>query len=433
MFIFSECCNSKPHRTSEPRMTEQVHLPDAAFAHNCLHLAPPNGLQGGAYFAMLYYKDAPLYIQTPKCTSRQAVVPGKRPYIDLMFSSHDAAFLEWLEALEADAIRMIYEKRNVWISGDIEKSDIEAGFTSPVRPYKGGKHYLIRAHIQPSKHLAGTPSCSVFDENERPVSIEHIKAENQMYTVLEFQGIKFTSRSFQFEVALKQVLLVSNVPMFQSCVIRKPSAAQQDQNPIPQQADLNQSQSQEGQSQQDMTQEDMTQEDMTQEDIIQDNQGQTQDNQGHPQDNQGQCQDNQGQTQDNQGQTQDNQGQCQDNQGQTQDNQGQCQEESKQHQDHVQEVQEVQEMQEVNLDVLEELEQMHLKLKKPSEVYYKMYQVAKQKAKELKKNAIAAYLEAKQIKSTHMLEDIDDDSDDSNIYSDSENEDDDDDNNNNES
>ena len=201
------------------RMTEQVHLPDAAFAHNCLHLGPPNGLQGGAYFAMLYYKDAPLYIQTPKCTSRQAVVPGKRPYIDLMFSSHDAAFLEWLEALEGDAIRMIYEKRNVWISGDIEKSDIEAGFTSPVRPYKGGKHYLIRAHIQPSKHLAGTPSCSVFDENERPVSIEHIKAENQMYTVLEFQGIKFTSRSFQFEVALKQVLLVSNVPMFQSCVI----------------------------------------------------------------------------------------------------------------------------------------------------------------------------------------------------------------------
>ena len=62
---------------------------------------------------------------------------------------------------------------------------------------------------------------------------------------------------------------------------------------------------------------------------------------------------------------------------------------------------------------------MHLKLKKPTEVYYKMYQNAKQKAKELKKSAIAAYLEAKQIKSTHMLEDSDD-SDDSEIYSDNE-------------
>ena len=40
-----------------------------------------------------------------------------------------------------------------------------------------------------------------------------------------------------------------------------------------------------------------------------------------------------------------------------------------------------------------------------------MYRNIKQKAKEFKKNAIAAYLEAKQIKSTHMLEDSDSDSD----------------------
>ena len=69
-------------------------------------------------------------------------------------------------------------------------------------------------------------------------------------------------------------------------------------------------------------------------------------------------------------------------------------------------------MQEVNVDVLEELEHMHIKLKKPTEVYYNMYRIAKQKAKELKKNAIAAYLEAKQIKSAHMLEDSESDSDD---------------------
>ena len=62
-------------------------------------------------------------------------------------------------------------------------------------------------------------------------------------------------------------------------------------------------------------------------------------------------------------------------------------------------------MQEVNLDGLEELEHLHIKLKKPTEVYYNMYRIAKQKAKELKKNAIAAYLEARQIKSAHMLED----------------------------
>lgn len=47
-----------------------------------------------------------------------------------------------------------------------------------------------------------------------------------------------------------------------------------------------------------------------------------------------------------------------------------------------------------------------------------MYRIAKQKAKELKKNAIAAYLEAKQIKSAHMLEDSSDESDNDNDYDD---------------
>ena len=359
-------------------MSDHVHLPDATFNHARLHLSPPNGLQGGAYFAMMYYNDAPLYIQTPKCTSRQAVVPGKRPYIDLMFSSHDVSFLEWLEALEADAIRLIHDKRNTWFSSDLEKSDIEAGFTSPVRPYKGGKHYLIRAYIQPAKHLAGTPSCSVFDENERPVSVDHIKAEHQMYTVLEFQGIKFTSRSFQLELALKQVLLVSNVPIFQSCVIRKPHASIA---PIPTPTTVTTIVASEPAS---ATQEQTTEEPEETEEPAEPAEPEETEEPEEPAEPSVHTEEA---------------------------------EESETNKSNVTElgtnvtVTDSIQIQEVNLDVLEELEHMHIKLKKPTEVYYNMYRNAKQKAKELKKNAIAAYLEAKQIKSAHMLEDSDSNSD----------------------
>jgi hypothetical protein len=349
-------------------MSEHVHLPDATFEHGRLHLAPPNGLQGGAYFAMMYYKDAPLYIQTPKCTSRQAVVPGKRPYIDLMFSSHDVPFLEWLEALEADAVRLIYEKRNLWFSGaDLERSDIEAGFTSPVRPYKGGKNYLIRAHIQPAKHLAGTQSCSVFDENERPVSVDHIKAEHHMYTVLEFQGIKFTARSYQLEVALKQVLLVSNVPIFQSCIIRKPNASSvKDKDPNENAINAVSHQTEEA-------------------DVISANE--VEPPPSHEKDPEQEPEPSSHEKEPEPEPEPETEPEPEPETGNS-----------------ANELEPVG-MQEVNLDVLEELEHMHLKLKKPTEVYYNMYRIAKQKAKELKKNAIAAYLEAKQIKSAHMLED----------------------------
>ena len=356
------------------RMSDQVHLPDTTFEHARLHLAPPNGLQGGAYFSMLYYKDAPLYVQTPKCTSRQGVVPGKRPHIDLMFSSNDVSFLEWLEALEADAVRLIYEKRNTWISADLEKSDIEAGFTSTVRPYKGGKHYLIRAYIQPAKHLAGTQSssCSVFDENERPVSLEHSKAEHQMYAVLEFQGIKFTSRSFQLEVAIKQVLLVPNVPIFQSCVIRKPNPAAP-QIPKAPTASVNDT---------DTDTDDNAISFATANDADADNNATSSaisfaNATANDTDNNASLASKS------------------------------CAPEPSDDSNTVDSNQ----LQEINLDVLEELEHMHMKLKKPTEVYYNMYRNAKQKAKEFKKNAIAAYLEAKQIKSAHMLEDSDSDDD----------------------
>ena len=48
-----------------------------------------------------------------------------------------------------------------------------------------------------------------------------------------------------------------------------------------------------------------------------------------------------------------------------------------------------------------------LQLKNPNQVYYEIYQKAREKAKDAKKNALLAYLEMKNIKKTYMLDDID--------------------------
>jgi hypothetical protein len=50
-------------------------------------------------------------------------------------------------------------------------------------------------------------------------------------------------------------------------------------------------------------------------------------------------------------------------------------------------------------------------LKERKEMYYKMYQEARQKAKVARDLALSAYLEAKRIKNTYMLDDIIDSSD----------------------
>jgi uncharacterized protein YjbI with pentapeptide repeats len=49
-----------------------------------------------------------------------------------------------------------------------------------------------------------------------------------------------------------------------------------------------------------------------------------------------------------------------------------------------------------------------ISLKNPNEVYYEMYKNARDKAKQCRKQAVEAYLEAKQIKTKYMLDDLDD-------------------------
>ena len=64
---------------------------------------------------------------------------------------------------------------------------------------------------------------------------------------------------------------------------------------------------------------------------------------------------------------------------------------------------------------IKELEQDEISIKKPSEVYIEIYKSAIDKAKQIKKAAAEAYLEAKKIKTKYNLQDIEDSDDELNF------------------
>jgi hypothetical protein len=186
-------------------------------------LTDPELLHGGSFFTKLNIDNSMFYIQTPKCLSKQGIITtaGKKSYIDLMFSNENSDFIGFIENLEKVCIEKIYSKRNSWFTNDIDQSDIENAFTSALRSFKSGKYYLLRANIASSKNMLKMPTCFVFDENEKQLTLEDIKQEQDVITVLEIQGIKFTSKSFQFEIVIRQALLLSDKPVFQECVIKR--------------------------------------------------------------------------------------------------------------------------------------------------------------------------------------------------------------------
>ena len=54
-----------------------------------------------------------------------------------------------------------------------------------------------------------------------------------------------------------------------------------------------------------------------------------------------------------------------------------------------------------------------LNLKKPDEIYYELYKASRVKAKHMRKLAVEAFLESKEIKTRYMLDDIGDSDEDS--------------------
>ena len=162
--------------------------------------------------------DAPLYIQTPKCKTKQVIAKtsGKRAFLDLVFTIENEEFIQWVENLETHCQKFIFQKRDRWFDSTLEESDIENLFTSILKSVKMGKFYILRATLP-----IATSTLKVYDENENLMNLEDLKEDTNLICILEFQGIKCSARGFQPEIEVKQVLVLKPANLFDRCILSK--------------------------------------------------------------------------------------------------------------------------------------------------------------------------------------------------------------------
>jgi hypothetical protein len=364
-----------------------------SFDFEKLVLTKPTSISGGNYFIRFLMDGQPLYIQPPKCKTKQGIVKvDKRLYSDLMFTNENEAFIQWMENLENYSQQYIYKNREKWFEGDMELHDIENYFTSPLKLFKSGKYYISRTNVT---SVLGKPTLKIYDENEKEVDYESISEDTNVMTILEVQGIKCSAKSFKIELELKQMMVLRPTNIFEKCIIT-PSRSEnvekphlpttkmaieevtltvENSSPIVSETALPSNDVPEKPSSTDSPVDDVPEtnssENLTNE-IIPSQQEQPLDGIEKP------------------------------------------------------------ELKESIVDVdgfpiLEEVE-FHLEelddgepvvIKKRDNVYYEMYKEAKKKAKIARDLALSAYLEAKRIKNTYMLDELEDDSDDEDSEEDS--------------
>ena len=199
---------------------ENIIEPNETFDFSKLSLALPTGIQGGAYFTKIYHNDKPLYIQTSKSLTKQGIVKtGKKFHCDLMFDNNAEIFIRWLERLETKCQQLIFEKSESWFQSTLDHNDIETAFNSPIRLYKSGKYYLVRTNIK-NNNITNIPIIKIYNENEEILSVEDVASDSNIISILEIQGIKFTNHNFQLEIELKQMMVINKEPIFENCLIK---------------------------------------------------------------------------------------------------------------------------------------------------------------------------------------------------------------------
>ena len=381
---------------------ENIIEPNESFDFSKLSLAHPVGIQGGAYFTKIELNNKPLYIQTFKSLTRQGVVKsGKKYYCDLMFDKNSETIIQWFENLEEKCHKLIYEKKDDWFQGNLEESDIETAFTPLIRVYKSGKYCLLRTNIKNNKD--DIPAVKIYNEKEIMLNINDVTPETEIISILDIQGIKFTSRNFQIEIELKQIMVLDNEPIFDNCLIKTNKKNDKTLEEIIPPVDLQETFADEQQHdvKEDFTVEhslsnNLTGEIKNEQQIVEKNEPNTLDNLD---------------TLDTLD-TLDNLDTLEEIEpiDILQTNEKKEENISIEFEDLMEDIeQNNDDLKEINNNDLNlEKNDTSITLKKPNQVYFELYKEARNKAKQAKRSAILAYLEAKNIKKTYMIENIND-------------------------
>ena len=370
---------------------ENITEPNENFDFSKLTLAQPVGVQGGAYFTKILNNSKPLYVQTTKSLTRQGFVKsGKKYYCDLMFDNNSEILINWFEKLEDRCQKLIYERADTWFQNALEMSDVESAFNSIIRIYKSGKYYLVRTNIKNS--VSNEPSIKIYNESEIPLGINDVKPETNIISILEIQGIKFTSRNFQIEIELKQVMVLNSEPIFESCLIRTNRTTKSEN--IKNESIISSSDINHLEINKNNIEKNIITEEKNKEKITNDNEEYL-DNESF---------DNYSLDNLNSSEHLEKKNNITQTVNVEKSNEINIDIEELD----ISELDEPKELLEVDLDVNLENNLETITLKKPNQVYFELYKEARNKAKMAKKTAIIAFLEAKNIKKTYMIETLND-------------------------
>jgi hypothetical protein len=185
-----------------------IKYPTRKFDFAKLTLTYPKSIASGSYFTKILHTQSALYLQIPKCITKNGLVKSsKKMTCELLLDNMNEELVGWFENLDNRCKELLQQNSEEWFGNTISSEDIDNAFGTTTRLYKSGKFSLVKTNIKVNQST-DTPMLSVYDENQKQQPVESITNETNIVAILEISGIRFTSRSFNLEIDIKQIMTV---------------------------------------------------------------------------------------------------------------------------------------------------------------------------------------------------------------------------------
>lgn len=185
-----------------------IKYPTRKFDFSKISLTYPKIVASGSYFTKILYKNTPLYLQIPKCTTKNGLVKNaKKMTCELLIDNMNEDTVGWFENLDNRCKELVQKNSEEWFGSSISTEDIDNAFGSTIRLYKSGRFSLVKTNIKINT-TTEAPILSVYDENQNVQTVEDVTPDTSIVAILEITGIKFTSRHFNTELDIKQIMTV---------------------------------------------------------------------------------------------------------------------------------------------------------------------------------------------------------------------------------
>jgi hypothetical protein len=176
------------------------------FNFSILNLGNPTLANNNNYVSKVSHgiTNKNLYIQLPKCTTKQGIIKSSsKTYTELNFCISQKNVIDFFENLEKFCTEKIYNNRELWFyeSSNMEKPDIDELILSTMKPYKHGKNFLLKTYIKLDK-------LNIYDENENKISIDDFDNTHEFIPLVNINNIKFSTKNFSVEIFLTQMMVL---------------------------------------------------------------------------------------------------------------------------------------------------------------------------------------------------------------------------------